>query len=138
TENTNWKNVFFEYEKARKKDTDAIADLAMDNFHEMKEHTASPLFQQKRKLETLFEATFPKEYSSKYSLVTFNENIPYRTALKKGRAQDKAILNLIADGKITEKMSLREKLNLVKKETREVLHDDDVVRNLSHSKITKH
>eukprot|EP00095_Tigriopus_kingsejongensis_P001689 maker-scaffold5673_size4425-snap-gene-0.0 protein:Tk01689 transcript:maker-scaffold5673_size4425-snap-gene-0.0-mRNA-1 annotation:"kynurenine 3-monooxygenase" len=35
-----WKKVFYEYEKARKIDTDGIADLAVDNFHEMKEHTA--------------------------------------------------------------------------------------------------
>src|SRR5690554_4164054 len=43
-----WDKVFTEYEKIRKKDTDAIADLALDNFHEMKSHTASALFQEKR------------------------------------------------------------------------------------------
>ena len=91
----NWNEVFAAYESARKRDTDAIADLAVDNFHEMKEHTASALFQQKRKLETAFEAEFPNEYYSKYSLVTFNEDISYFEALQRGRAQDKAILNLI-------------------------------------------
>lgn len=121
-----WKKVFSEYEKARKKDTDAIADLAVDNFHEMKEHTASPLFQQKRKLETAFEAEFPNAYYSKYSLVTFNEDITYSEALKKGRAQDKAILNLIADGKITDPMNLADKLALVQNETQEILHDDAI------------
>jgi len=122
----NWNKIFYDYEKARKKDTDAIADLAVDNFHEMKEHTASPLFQQKRKLETAFEAEFPEEYYSKYSLVTFNEIITYSEALEKGRAQDKAILNLIADGKITDQMSLREKLEMVQKETDAILHDDAI------------
>lgn len=125
-----WMKVFSEYEKARKKDTDAIADLAVDNFHEMKEHTASPLFQKKRKLETAFEAEFPKDYYSKYSLVTFNEHITYEEAMKKGRAQDKAILNLIDDGKLPEEMSLAQKLELVKKETQEILHDDLVARNI--------
>tara|TARA_A100000171_G_C2139861_1_gene154094 strand:- start:7598 stop:8998 length:1401 start_codon:yes stop_codon:yes gene_type:complete len=123
---TDWSKIFYEYEKTRKRDTDAIADLAVDNFHEMKEHTASPLFQQKRKLETAFEAEFPQEYYSKYSLVTFNEDITYSEALKKGRAQDKAILNLIADGKITDKMNLREKLGMVQKETNAILHDDAI------------
>lgn len=123
---TDWSKIFYEYEKTRKKDTDAIADLAVDNFHEMKEHTASPLFQQKRKLETAFEAEFPQEYYSKYSLVTFNEDITYSEALKKGRAQDKAILNLIADGKITDEMNLREKLGIVQKETNAILHDDAI------------
>ncbi|MBW2936612.1 FAD-dependent monooxygenase [Aureisphaera sp. CAU 1614] len=126
----NWEQVFSEYEKARKIDTDAIADLAVDNFHEMKEHTASPLFQQKRKLEIAFETQLPKEYFSKYSLVTFNEAIPYSLAMKRGRAQDKAILNLLDDGKLKDDMSLEEKLQLVIKETNDILHDDAVVKNL--------
>lgn len=127
---TQWKEVFRAYESARKKDTDAIADLAVDNFHEMKEHTASALFQQKRKLETAFEAEFPNEYYSKYSLVTFNEDISYFEALQRGRAQDKAILNLIADGNVPENMPLKDKLALVKKETEAILHDDAVAGNL--------
>ncbi len=122
-----WQKVFSAYEAARKKDTDAIADLAVDNFHEMKEHTASRLFQAKRKLETAFEAEFPEEYYSKYSLVTFNENISYHEAMTRGRAQDKAILNLLDDGKLTDAMSLKEKLTMVQKETQEILHDDEVV-----------
>lgn len=125
-----WQTVFTKYEKARKKDTDAIADLAIDNFHEMKEHTASPLFQQKRKLETAFEAEFPNDYNSKYSLVTFNEDIPYSEAMKRGRAQDKAILNLLDDGILTDSMSLREKLEMVVKETEDILHDDNVMGKL--------
>ena len=96
----------------------------------MKEHTASPLFQRKRKLETAFEAEFPQEYYSKYSLVTFNEHITYDEALRKGRAQDKAILNLLDDGKLPDSLSLQEKLKLVKRETKEIMHDDAVVKNL--------
>jgi kynurenine 3-monooxygenase len=129
-ENINWNNLFKEYEALRKKDTDAIADLAVDNFHEMKEHTAMEIFQRKRKLETAFEAEFPDEYYSKYSLVTFKESITYSEALKRGRAQDKAILNLLDDGKIKDEMSLKEKLELVKKETEAILHDDEVAGNL--------
>jgi len=127
---THWKAVFEAYEKARKRDTDAIADLAVDNFHEMKEHTANALFQQKRKLETAFESEFPNKYQSKYSMVTFNADMSYFEAMKKGRAQDKAILNLIDDGKLTDSLSLEQKLAIVKKETKEILHDDAVVRNL--------
>ena len=125
-----WPRIFSEYEKERKKDADAIADLALDNFYEMKEHTASDLFQAKRSLELQFEIEFPEEYNSKYSLVTFNENIPYSQAMKRGRAQDKAILNLLADGKLTNEMSLRDKLRMVLKETEDILHDDAVIKNL--------
>lgn len=125
-----WKTVFREYEKARKKDTDAIADLAVDNFYEMKEHTANPLFQEKRKLETAFEKDFPNDYYSKYSLVTFNGAIGYREAMLRGRAQDKAILSLIDEGGLPNDLSLKAKLEKVQKETNDILHDDAIIENL--------
>ncbi len=122
----NWNTIFKTYEKTRKINTDAIANLAIDNFHEMKEHTASELFQAKRKLETAFEKEFAEDYYSKYSLVTFNENITYNEAMTRGRAQDKAILNLLDDGLLPDTLSLKEKLIKVKKETEAILHDDAV------------
>ncbi len=122
----NWETIFKEYEIVRKKDTDAIADLAVDNFHEMKEHTAMEIFQRKRKLETSFETEFPEEYYSKYALVTFKETITYSEALSIGRAQDKAILKLLDNSKLPEEMPLRDKFDLVKKETNAILHENEV------------
>ncbi len=122
----NWETVFKEYEKARKKDTDAIADLAIDNFHEMKDHVANPIFQDKRKIEMALEKTFPERYSSKYSLVTFNEHIGYREAMVRGRAQDKAILNMLADGIISTNEVTEETLEKVIKETEAILEDDKI------------
>jgi len=122
----NWEAVFSAYEKSRKNDTDAIADLAIDNFHEMKDHVANPIFKEKRKLEMALEKNFPDEYSSKYSLVTFNENTGYRDAMLKGRAQDKAILNLLADGKLDLKSDLKFILDKVKTETKAILEDDRI------------
>ena len=121
-----WEATFKAYQKARKKDTDAIADLAIDNFYEMKEHTAAPIFQQKRKLETALEQEFPAEYASKYRLVTFQEQIGYAEAMQRGRAQDKAMLRLISKEKINDRMTLEEKLKLVKEETKTILEEDSV------------
>ena len=123
-----WEAVFTAFEKTRKPDTDAIADLAVDNFYEMKEHTAHPMFQEKRKLETAFEKEFPNEYSSKYSLVTFNENIGYREAMIKGRAQNKAILNLLDDGKLPDTLSLKAKLKIVQQTTESIIHEDNILK----------
>lgn len=123
-----WETVFSEYQKSRKQDTDAIADLAIDNFHEMKDHVANPLFQQKRKIEMALEKEFPKEYSSKYSLVTFNEDIGYKEAMLNGRAQDKAILNLLADGVISENDNLKDILDKVNTETEIILEDDRIAK----------
>lgn len=121
-----WEATFIAYEKTRKKDTDAIADLAIDNFHEMKDHVANPMFQEKRKLEMALEKAFPDQYSSKYSLVTFNEDIGYREAMLKGRAQDKAILNLLTDGIITLDDDLKTTLKKVKQETEAILEEDKI------------
>ena len=123
---SNWEATFKTYEKTRKQDTDAIADLAIDNFHEMKGHVNQAIFQEKRKLEMALEKTFPDAYSSKYALVTFNEDIGYREAMLRGRAQDKAILNLLSDKKIDLNENLKDILNKVKQETEAILEDDRI------------
>ncbi|NNE30935.1 MAG: FAD-dependent monooxygenase [Winogradskyella sp.] len=122
----NWEAIFATYENNRKPDTDAIADLAIDNFHEMKDHVGQPIFQEKRKIEMALEKEFPNDYSSKYSLVTFNEQIGYREAMLKGRAQDKAILNMLTDNIISSEDDIKDILEKVKTETEAILEDDRV------------
>lgn len=128
----NWETIFKVYEANRKKDTDAIADLAIDNFHEMKGHVNNAIFREKRNLEMAFEKEFPNEYHSKYSLVTFNETIGYHEAMTRGRAQDKAILNMLMDKEINLKDDLKTTLEKVKKATEEILDDDRVAKNFKH------
>jgi kynurenine 3-monooxygenase len=101
------------FSQHRKPDADAIADLALDNFHEMKSHTADEVFLEKRKLELKFESQFPEEYFSKYSLVTFREDLPYSKAISQGRAQDLVIQEMLRKNILKPEMSLQEKLNLV-------------------------
>ena len=121
-----WEAVFKQYQNSRKEDVDAIADLAIDNFHEMKDHVANPLFKEKRKLEMELEKTFPNEYFSKYSMVTFNEDIPYAEAMKKGRAQDKALLNMVADNDLENNLDLKSVLKKVQEETNQILQEDKI------------
>ncbi|GAA4290220.1 FAD-dependent oxidoreductase [Aestuariibaculum suncheonense] len=133
-----WESLFKAFEKTRKKDTDAIADLAIDNFHEMKGHVNNAIFREKRNLEMAFEKNFPNSYASKYALVTFNENMGYREAMLKGRAQDKAILNMLADGDIETPLKLDNKnwlentLKKVQTETENILEEDRVAKNMHH------
>ncbi|WP_397361970.1 FAD-dependent oxidoreductase [Olleya sp. R77988] len=121
-----WETIFKVYEKTRKADTDAIADLAIDNYYEMRDHVSNPIFKEKRAIEMALEKQFPNEYFSKYSMVTFKENIPYHTAMTKGRAQDKAILNLIADKKIDTNEDLNSIFKKVQEETEAILQDDKI------------
>jgi kynurenine 3-monooxygenase len=90
-----WKKTLDMYNFERKIDTDAIADLASDNFYEMRDGTADPVFLKKRKLELMLEQKYP-DYFSKYSLVTFREDVPYNLAMRRGRAQDNLLMEIAA------------------------------------------
>ncbi len=92
---TNCETIFEEYGELRKINTDAIADMAEENFYEMRDRVADPVFQRKRELETKLEQTFP-DYFSKYSMVTFREDLPYSVAKEKGNAQDRLLMGICA------------------------------------------
>ncbi len=126
-----WESVFKAYTKARKLNADAIGELAVENYYEMRDHVSNPLFKQKRKIEMDLEKHFPTEYFSKYSMVTFNESIGYDEAMRIGRAQDKALLNMIADKDISTSLDMtKEELEIVLKkvqqETNEILEEDKI------------
>lgn len=89
----NWEEIFEEYTKMRKKDTDAIGELAIENFYEMRDKVADPNFQKMRKIEHKLENAF-SEYHSKYSMVTFHPEIPYSEAKRKGNLQNDFLLNI--------------------------------------------
>jgi len=65
-------------------------------------------------------------------MVTFNEDIPYHKAMLKGRAQDKAILNMLADKKIDLNDDLKSILATIKTETEEILDEDKVAKMIKH------
>ncbi|MDY0781117.1 NAD(P)/FAD-dependent oxidoreductase [Tenacibaculum sp. IB213877] len=121
-----WGTVFKEYEKARKQDADAIGDLAVENYFEMRDHVANPIFKEKRKIEMELEKNYPTQYFSKYSLVTFNEDIGYHEAMKRGRAQDKALLNLVAHHDFDGVKDLNQIFQKVTEETNEILEEDKI------------
>lgn len=90
-----WSEIFERYSALRKPNTDTMQDMAEENFYEMRDATANPVFQRKRELETKLEHTFP-DYFSKYSMVTFREDLPYSVAKKKGHAQDQLLMWICA------------------------------------------
>lgn len=119
-----WHKIFSEYEKERKKDADAIGDLAVENFYEMRDHVSNPLFKIKREIERKLEAKYPNQYASKYAMVTFNPDIGYNEAFVTGNAQDKAFLNLIEDNEIDLNTPLNLVLQKVTAMTKQIIEDD--------------
>ena len=90
---TDWERIYQEYGKLRKINTDAIQDMAEENFFEMRDAVADPVFQRKRELETRLEQTYP-DYFSKYSMVTFREDMPYSIAQRRGNTQDRLLMEI--------------------------------------------
>ncbi|MBK7392652.1 MAG: FAD-dependent monooxygenase [Chloracidobacterium sp.] len=88
-----WQSIYEKYGELRKINTDAIADMAEENFYEMRDRVADPVFQRKRELETKLEQTYP-DYFSKYSMVTFREDLPYSVAKEKGNVQDQTLMEI--------------------------------------------
>lgn len=85
-----WEKLFKQFERLRKNNTDAIADLAIDNFYEMRDKVANSRFLIKKHVEKLLEKEF-SDFLSTYSRVTFNSDIPYSEALKLGKIQDEIL-----------------------------------------------
>jgi kynurenine 3-monooxygenase len=88
-----WERVFEEFERARKVNTDAIADLALENFVEMRDRVAEPQFLFRKKVELALEAKYPQLFVPKYAMVTFHR-VPYATALRRGQVQDRVLTEL--------------------------------------------
>lgn len=89
----NWATILEKFQEERVDNGNAIGDLAKQNEYEMREKVSDPIFIKKRGLEMRLEQEYPAYYS-KYSLVTFNENISYSEAMRLGKLQDEALLEL--------------------------------------------
>jgi kynurenine 3-monooxygenase len=87
------RRAFDSYERARKPNVDALADLALENFLEMRDHVASRSFLFKKRLEKGLHKLFPTWYIPLYTLVTFTRT-PYAEARARARAQAR-VLRLI-------------------------------------------
>ncbi len=92
-----WNKVYAEYYSLRKENTDAIADLALENFIEMRDKIADRRFLLNKKIEAELFKRFPETFIPKYSMVTFYR-FPYSTALNRGNIQQ-AILDELSEGK---------------------------------------
>jgi kynurenine 3-monooxygenase len=79
----------------------------------MRDAVANPVFVRKRELETKLEQTFP-DYFSKYSMVTFREDLPYSVAKRKGNAQDKLLMEICTKVNDVSRIDLNEVMEKVK------------------------
>lgn len=83
--------AFREYETVRKEHVDVLSDLALENFIEMRDHTASALFRGKKRLERVLHRLFPRRFVPLYTMVTFSRLL-YGDAVERARRQWRAVL----------------------------------------------
>lgn len=93
--NGDWKKILPEYQLARKPNSDAIADLAVMNFIEMRDLVGSPKFLLQKKIEARIHDKYPAQWLPLYSQVTFS-SIPYSDALSNGRRQQAIMQEVMA------------------------------------------
>jgi kynurenine 3-monooxygenase len=92
-----WSTILNEYQRLRKPAGDAVAQLALLNFTEMRDKVADPRFLQRKKIEKEIGIRYPAQFTSVYELVSFSHT-PYATALQCIAAQDKLLERIMTEG----------------------------------------
>jgi kynurenine 3-monooxygenase len=90
-----WARVFAEFYARRKPNADAIAEMALENYLEMRERVADPHFLLQQSLALELERRHPRRFIPRYSMVMFHHEISYRTAQERGRVQAQLLAELI-------------------------------------------
>ncbi|MEV0397497.1 FAD-dependent oxidoreductase [Polymorphospora rubra] len=85
-----WAHALPLFEERRRDDTEAIAQMALANFVEMRDKVASPVFQYGRKIEHALEKALPGRYVSRYEMVSFSTT-PYAQVQRRVRTQHRVL-----------------------------------------------
>jgi kynurenine 3-monooxygenase len=119
---TAWTNVFNEFFKLRKHNVDAIADMAVENFTEMRDKVADKRFQLEKAVEKILQRQFPNQYVSRYALVTFS-TVPYSFAQEAGLATDEILRELCRDIETADQVDLEKAEKLIAQKLAPMLRD---------------
>ena len=95
--NPTWEATFADFFAVRKPNTDAIADMALENYLEMRERVADPAFRLQQSLALELEKRHPDRFIPRYSMVTFHHDIEYRVARQRGLIQARLLADLTAN-----------------------------------------
>lgn len=90
----NWSAVLDEITRVRQPSAEAIADMALDNFIEMRDKVKSRRFLFRKKVEQTLHRLLPGLYMPLYNLVTFSR-VPYDEARRRSRRQDRIVFRII-------------------------------------------
>jgi kynurenine 3-monooxygenase len=100
-----WARVFAAFEGARKPDAEAIADMALENYVEMRDAVRDPAFLLRRELAWKLEALYPDIFIPRYSMVMFHL-MPYAEAYRRGTVQAEILAELTASARALDEVDL--------------------------------
>ncbi len=84
-------DAFAQFATARRDDCLSIAQMALENYGEMRDTVRDPRFQQQKALSLALERAHPDRFVPRYSMVMFRDDIPYSVALQRGRIQQQIL-----------------------------------------------
>jgi kynurenine 3-monooxygenase len=99
-----WPAALAEYERRRKPNADAIADLALEHFIELRDHVGEPEFLLRKEVERRLSEVSPERFTPMYVLISFT-TMPYVEALARGRRQQSLISWVMAQPRIRERLA---------------------------------
>ena len=105
---SDWEKLFQSFEQSRKPNADAIAELALQNFIEMRDLVGDKKFLLRKKIEAWFHKKHPGKWLSLYAQVTFSADIPYSVALANGKRQEAIMDNIMAMHNIDDRWNSEE------------------------------
>jgi kynurenine 3-monooxygenase len=92
-----WAPLFAQFERERRPNAEAIAQMALENYVEMRDSVRSPRFQLQKALSLELERRFPDRFVPRYSMVMFHHEIGYAQALERGARQQQILDALTAE-----------------------------------------
>jgi kynurenine 3-monooxygenase len=111
--NENWDAIFEEFQNLRKPDADAIAELALNNFVEMRDKVGKSSFLLQKKIEARFSDKYPTKWIPLYTMVTYSPHIRYSEALREGNRQEEIMQQVMSIPEIENKWDSVEVENLM-------------------------
>jgi kynurenine 3-monooxygenase len=86
-QHNDWQHLFAEFDRQRRPNAEAIAQMALENYIEMRDTVLDPRFQRFKAMSVELEKRFPDRFIPRYSMVMFHPEIPYAEALRRGQIQ---------------------------------------------------
>jgi kynurenine 3-monooxygenase len=97
---------FERFSSQRRIDTEAIAQMALENYAEMRDGVRDPRFVLQRELSLALERRHPRRFVPRYAMVMFRADVPYHVALERGAIQQRILDELTPPGAVLESIDL--------------------------------